>query len=392
MNLQIGEFSPEELADMYGTPLLVVDVSKVKERIEEFKLHLKEIPHLLCYSVKANPIPGLLKEISDTVLLEASSPGELLVSLKASKPDRIVLDGFKDSDLITAAMKLNVFLLNSDSIQELSEIGKMKMDLDFQVETIFGIRVSLGLKGESGIVSTSTLEDKFGVVPEQIRDALRISNEFGLELKCIHTHIGSQIERPGTYREVVERMFSLPHSEEFDLFDLGGGFGIRYSKTVPSLEAFLGELSDAYLEISDRVGFCPKIILEPGRSIVGESGYFISREKTRKKKGRVEWSIVDLSTNHLLERLYLFRTYPSWNEGNEVKIGGPLCFSGDELGVGRVSNGLLVLKNCGAYTISKSSQYNLYPRPKVILVDGYKSWEIKEGESYLKVLNDFGAD
>ncbi len=366
-----GGVSLIDLADKYDTPLIVYDLNLIEENYRSIKNALNA---KVLYSIKANPnlaILALLRKLGSGA--DAASPGEIYLAIKA---------GFKASDVLyTGAYLSNSdikygidsgVIFNFDSVRAFERA----MALGYRPKLVF-FRVDLGYgEGFAPGVTLAGEGSKFGMFLNDAVKAYRLAKSSGVEEFGIHAMMGSNVLNPDYFLKIAELLKEQAEVIEGEVgikisyFDMGGGFGIPYKPDEKPLD--LNKLNALK-------GFFPgELWVEPGRFIVGNAGYLLTRVTEVKRKGNRTYVGVDVGMNVLI-RPMLYGAYHhiiacGGGEGNEVvDVVGPICENTDKLAINRelprVKEGdLLVILNAGAYVYSMSSNYNGRLRPAEVVV------------------------
>lgn len=384
----------ERIAAEVGTPLYVYSYETFARHFQVFDGAFKEIPHITCYSCKANPNQSLLKTI--TVLgggVDIVSGGELYAALNASvPPDKIVFSGVgKTEEEITYAVKSQIAMINVESEDELTVAARVGKRLRRQVPVSIRVNPEIDAKTHP-YITTGLKKNKFGLLWGDARRLYDVmaANRW-LDPVGISSHIGSQITEISPFTEAVQslkRMVSELRQAGIGLrfMDIGGGLGITYKNELPPLPE---EYAKAIA--SELKGMDLTLILEPGRVIVGNSGIFVTRVLYVKKAGDKTFYIVDGAMNDLV-RPALYDAYHEIipvREGNAetlvADVVGPVCESGDFLAKGREMavlkpGDLVAVMSAGAYGHSMSSNYNLRKRVPEVLVKDDSFYVVRKRE------------
>ena len=384
-NFTIDHIKISNITKKYKTPIYCYSLRKIKQNIQNFKNNFKKINPLICYAVKANSNLGILKEIKKNNLgADVVSGGELMKALRAGiNPKKIVFSGVgKISEEIEFAINKNILLINAESKSEILEIDKIAKKKKKIVNV--GIRLNPNTDAKTlNQISTGKKENKFGVTQRIFLDLVKIVKKSkNLNLKCLSVHIGSQILSHKPYLKmlkVVNKIIKLSKFN-FEYIDLGGGIGIDYEhgnsrlnlkKYSQSIEKFL------------KTNNC-KIIFEPGRSIVGNSGILITKIIYIKEGFKKDFIILDAAMNDLMRpALYgakhkiipLKKKYKRSKKSYEFV--GPICESTDTFATVKKYQKLnekdyLIICDVGAYGISLASNYNVRPKPLELLIKNSK--------------------
>ena len=387
----------KEVADKVKTPFYLYSLGAVVENFRKVEKAFSSFNPLICYSLKANSNLALCRTLS---LLGAGadivSGGELHTALCAGFPsEKVVYAGVgKTAEEIEYALDQNILLFNVESEEEFEEIVKIATRLDKKAN--ISIRINPDVDPEThGYISTGKSENKFGIPFQQAERLYRKMKKIkAVNIKGVHFHIGSQITSAEPYIEALKKLKKfIEKLQKLDVklsyLDMGGGFGISYRE---------GEKEISLEELAKRiVPFFPedmKLILEPGRYIMGNAAALITRLLYRKKQNVKRFFIVDAGMNDLI-RPSLYGAYhrilpvekTPTGPWQKVSVVGPVCESGDfflqDTEFPPVEKGqLLAILDAGAYGFSMSSNYNSRPRPAEVLVKGEKWWLIREREDY----------
>ena len=282
--------SIKNIAKKYGTPAYCYSYKQLEENISNFKKSFKSFSPLICFAVKSNTNLNLIKEIKKFGLgADVVSMGELMMSLKAGiNPKKIVFSGVgKTSTEISYAIDKKILLINAESkseIQEIERIAKLKKQ-----KVNIGIRLNPNTDAKTlNQISTGKKENKFGVsskiFPELVKYCNKSKNIF---LKCLSVHIGSQILDHKPYEKMLKTIQKVINKvgHKFEFVDLGGGMGISYDKSDKKLNFKKYNVSiKNFLK-----KYNTKIIFEPGRSIIGNTGILVTKIIYIKKKRKKEF-------------------------------------------------------------------------------------------------------
>ena len=390
----IDNFKAKFLAKKFSTPIYCYSLKKINENIKNFENSFKTIKPLTCFAVKANPNKILLKEIGKMGLgADVVSIGELILALKAGiKPNKIVFSGVgKSSNEIIFAIKKKILLINAESRSEILKIEKIAKKRNKKVN--IGIRFNPNTDAKTlSQISTGKKENKFGVTEKVFLDLVDYSrNSKNLKLKCLSVHIGSQILDNKPYEKmlsVLERILKKVKFR-FEYIDLGGGMGIDYTQNSKKLN--LKKYSSKIAKFNKK--YQSKIIFEPGRSIVGNSGVLISKIIYIKEGHKKDFIILDAAMNDLIRpALYganhrIIPVTKNNKKSNKVyEFVGPICESTDKFstikGFQKLNeNDLILICDVGAYGMSLSSNYNLRPKPAELLIKDSKVLKIRKRQN-----------
>jgi diaminopimelate decarboxylase len=395
-----GEFfcddvSLASIAERFGTPAYVYSQRTILRNYESLRRTVSHIPGLICYSVKANShlrILSLLRQAGAG--FDVVSGGELARALRAgASPDTIVFSGVgKTQDEIDAGLAAGILMFNVESAGELDLIENRASALN-KVGRV-SIRVNPDVEADTHpYISTGQMIHKFGVpkdeAPELYRRAARSPH---LKVQGVACHIGSQILDVEPFLKALNEILTIARDLagegiKVEVLDLGGGYGITYGAERPlDVELMARGLEESLSKTSLR------LVIEPGRALVGNAGALITRVLYVKRNQTKNFVVIDSGMNDLMRPTL----YGSYHEivpargGIDVRlladIVGPLCESGDFFARDRdmpdVQPGdLLAVLTTGAYGFVLSSNYNTRPRPAEVLVNGAEAELIRERET-----------
>ena len=394
-NYFIEKLSADKLANKFGTPAYIYSETKIKDNIDKFKKKFSIIKPLICFSVKSNANKEILKIINKKGLgADVVSKGEMIRALKAGiNPKKIVFSGVgKKYDEIKFAVNKNILLINAESVSEIKEIEAIAKSLNRRIKV--GIRLNPDTDAKTlSSISTGKKENKFGVNTHQLRSILEnYKNSKYLDFACLSVHIGSQITSHKPYEKMLKVIqkninYSKHH---FEFIDLGGGMGIKYDRKDRILNyTKYKNLIKKFLDENNS-----KIIFEPGRSIIGDTGVLLSKIIYIKRMNKINFVIMDAGMNDLMRpALYGAKHNIIPTKKNNTKFQkkhefvGPICETTDKFLTKAnfqklKENDNLIISDVGAYGIVLSSNYNLRPIPPEILVKGSRSRIIKKRQTY----------
>jgi len=379
-----------ELAERYGTPLYITDENRIRANFRSYKTAFESVKHDIYFAVKANGNLAILRILaSEGAGADVFSGGELqLVKLAGIPLHKVLFNGnSKSEEELKEAVELKV-QVSVDSPDELRTLSVVAGEVGKEAEIAIRVNPDVSPKVNPKI-ATGLRESKFGIPYHEIlstyEEATRLPN---IAIKGIHCHIGSQILDVSVFREATEKMMSLveglyDRKIELEFVDLGGGLGIGYRNEekarAPTPKDLAGAILPTFEEKLKSLGITPKLILEPGRSIVGPASILVSRVNTVKHAFK-NFVAIDAGFN-LLIRPVMYDAYHEVVVANKLKapaselytVVGPICESGDIIARDRtlaeVKRGdLVAILDAGAYGFSMSSQYNGRPRCAEVLV------------------------
>lgn len=397
-----GEFYVEdvpvsEIADQVGTPCYVYSYKFIEDTYNEYKEAFSEIEPVICYSAKANSNLSILKAFSSLGCgFDIVSVGELKKVLKiGADPKKIVFSGVgKTRDEIIAAIEAEILFFNVESVDELEFINEIAISIEKKARISLRVNPNINPKTHP-YISTGFKKSKFGI---EINKAFEVYkdcvNKQGLQVVGIDAHIGSQIFEITPFIDSLIKLIELAdrllnEGLNIQYIDIGGGLGIKYEND----EQPLSKTKFANAIIKELNGKPYKIVLEPGRSLIGNGGIMLTRVLYNKIGTEKKFIIIDAAMNDLIRPAF----YDSYHEivtakqNNSNKdifdIVGPICESGDFLAKDRQfpsvsKDDLLVVKSAGAYGFVMSCNYNSRPRVAEVFVKGDKYFTIKQRESF----------
>lgn len=394
-----------DLAEKFRTPLYVYSYHTLIDHFLKLKQAFKSIKPLICYSVKANSNLAILKAlVNQGAGLDIVSGGELFRAKKAGCPAKEIVYASvgKTADEIEEAVKSGIFFFNVESFPELKNIQHIAKRLKKRVNVALRINPDVEPKTHKYII-TGKLTNKFGIDFQSAKRIILLARGFShVRISGLHIHIGSQITTPEPFVAAISRIvrfISLLKKEGIALeyLNIGGGLGIIYDQETPQTAA---RFAAKILPLLKKSGL--KIIMEPGRFIVGNAGILVTKVLYVKNTPQKKFMIVDSGMNDLI-RPALYGAYhnivPLQNTEYRIQktekadIVGPICESGDFLAKERMMPNLeegsyLAIMGAGAYGFSMASNYNSRRRPPEVLVNKDKVWVIRKRESYRDLIRN----
>ena len=382
------------VAERFGTPCYLYSRAALEAAFDEFRHELDGIDSMICYAVKANSNIAVLNVFARLGAgFDIVSLGELKRVLAAgADPKKIVFSGVgKSAAEMAFALETGIYCFNVESAPELDRLNTVAGKLGKKAPISLRVNPNVDAKTHP-YISTGLKENKFGVAYE---DALTTYKKAAglpnLEVTGIDCHIGSQLLDPAPFAEALEKLLQLidqlrVNGIELRHIDLGGGLGIRYKdEDEPSVKSYLQPL------LHELKGRGLKIMLEPGRRLVGNAGVLLTRVEYLKPGEAKNFAILAAAMNDLARpALYdawhdIVPVAPRPGEARTWEVVGPICESGDFLGLARPLNieagDLLAVMSAGAYGMAMSSNYNTRPRAVEVMVDGDKVHVIRQRET-----------
>ena len=391
------EVSLRALAAVAGTPAYVYSKAALLESLAGYGRAFHDVPHVVCYSVKANSNLGVLSVLAKAGAgADIVSGGELHRALRAgADPRRIVFSGVgKRADELQSALRAGILQFNCESEEELEQLAAVARTMRRRAPVAIRVNPEVDAKTHP-YIATALATSKFGIPAARARAAFRVAAGLrGLEIVGLACHIGSQIGKVRPFVEAARRMRELYVQLRADghplrRLDLGGGLGVPYGDgPAPASPQEYGRALVSVLR-----GIDARILVEPGRLLVANAGVLLARVLLRKQgaAGR-RFVVIDAGMNDLL-RPALYRAYHAIEPVGRPRgateladVVGPVCESADVLAPRRrlprlEAGDLIVLRTAGAYGMSMASQYNARRRPAEVLVSGESFRVVRRRES-----------
>lgn len=385
----------ERIVAKAGTPVYIYSRRTLERHYREFDEPFMEIPHLTCYSIKANSnlaIISIFARLGSGA--DIVSGGELYRALKAGiPPQKIVFSGVgKTDEEINEAIRKNILMFNVESEEELEVINQIAGKLG-KIANV-ALRVNPDVDPHThAYITTGKNINKFGIELEKAVEIYRKSERYrNLNFSGIDAHIGSQITLLTPFVEALRKLLEIINringkNIEIKYIDIGGGLGITYDEEEPPHPR-----EYAATIIENLKGWKGTLITEPGRVLTGNAGILVTKVLYRKNNSGKNFIIVDAGMNDLIRPAL----YGAFQEILPVKkvsgtlkadVVGPVCESGDFFAKDRIvadvkRGDLLAIMSAGAYGFSMSSNYNSRRRLPEVLVDGSRVHIIREREEY----------
>jgi diaminopimelate decarboxylase len=409
------------VAEEFGTPLYVYSAGTILDHYHRLDEALAPLDHLICYAVKANSNGTILKFLADAGAgFDIVSGAELFRALKAgADPRKCTFAGVgKARDEIEYALDQRVYSFNVESEAELELID--------QIAGAKKMRAPIAVRANPDVdphthqyIATGSHENKFGISLDQLgaiyARAAKMSN---IDIVGLQMHIGSQITETEPFAAAIEKVAPVVREMKTEygvkFFSIGGGMGIIYRRALESgsgkwwhehggeASAFsVQDYASAILPPLRELGI--RVLVEPGRFLVGNAGVLLTRVRYLKETGRKKFAIVDAGMNDLI-RPALYEAYheivpvaqPSTSRQDKIDIVGPVCESGDFLALEREmpplrQGDLLAVMSAGAYGFVMASSYNSRPLPAEVLVHHDKFRLIRKRQSWDDLVRDENA-
>lgn len=402
---QNGELSCEEvplarIAREVGTPVYVYSYATLERHWRVFEESFAGLPHLICFAMKANSNLAILRAITKMRGgFDIVSGGELFRALTAGAPaDRIVYSGVgKTEEEMRYALKAGILQFNVESEEELHLLNRVAKETGKKAPV--SIRVNPDINPRTHpYISTGLKKSKFGVPLKESLSLYETARRLPfLRIQGVGCHIGSQITKLSPFTDALGRVAKLVEALRkrgfsIETLDLGGGLGITYKDEVPPHPHQYGEaLQKGLASLGCRV------LLEPGRVIVGNAGILLTRVLYRKRQGAKRFVIVDGGMNDLIRPALYGSFHQIWpvkkgsRRRERVDVVGPICESGDFFAENRPlsvvgSADLLAVMSAGAYGFVMGSHYNSRPRTAEVMVRGDRFFVVRNREEYKDLL------
>lgn len=387
------------LAAGHGTPCYVYSRATIERHWRAFDQALAGQDHLVCYAVKANSNLAVLNVMARLGSgFDIVSVGELERVLRAGgDPAKIVFSGVgKRADELRRALEVGIHCFNVESAGELERLNAVAGEMKRRAPVSLRVNPDVDARTHP-YISTGLKENKFGIdigaAPGLYARATALPH---IEVIGVDCHIGSQLTEVAPFVAALERVLDLVDSLAaqgivLKHLDIGGGLGITYNDEAPPSPAVY---AGALLERLRGRKF--KVLIEPGRAIVGNAGILLTRVEYIKRTPHKNFAIVDAGMNDLIRpSLYgawqaIVPVAPRDVEAASYDVVGPVCETGDFLGKDRAlciePGDLLAVRSAGAYGFSMSSTYNSRPRAAEVMVDGDKTYLVRARETLVDLM------
>jgi diaminopimelate decarboxylase len=396
----------KRIAKEVGTPAYIYSLATLKRHYRVFDEAFAKVPHIVCFSVKANSNLALLRIFAKQGSgFDIVSGGELFRALKAGgDPSKIVFSGVgKKTEEIEYALATGILMFNVESEEELVALNGIAAGIGKKAP--ISLRVNPDVDPHTHpYISTGMKKAKFGIdITKSLETYKKAASLSHIDIVGVDCHIGSQltsvtpfVDALAKVREYLDRVLAGEMKKEgaqIRYLDLGGGLGINYHDETPPLPE---EYANAVVQGLE--GLNVTLILEPGRVIVGNAGILLTEVQYIKETDTKKFVIVDGGMNDLI-RPALYGSYQAIqpvveNNGEKIfaDVVGPICESGDffakDREIARPKRGdLLAVMSAGAYGFTMASNYNSHPKPPEVLVDGDKYYVVRKRESLEDLIN-----
>ena len=399
-NLFVEKLSIKNILKKNKTPFYIYSESQIAFNFLKFANTFKKTDPLICFAAKSNSNLNILRVLGKLGAgADVVSGGELLKALKAGiRPNKIVFSGVgKTEEELKIAINKKILLINCESESEAKLVNNLAKKLRKKVSIGFRLNPNVDAKTHKNI-STGKAENKFGLSIKNFKVFLKTVKTFkNVKLEALSVHIGSQILNDTPFRKTLNVMSKLIKELKLNLkyVDLGGGFGINYTDKEQPIN--LNKYSKLVHNFSKKLN-C-KIIFEPGRFIIGNTGLLISKIQFIKKGANKNFIILDAGMNDFM-RPALYEAFhkiipiskKSSRMKGKIEFVGPICETTCKFGVYKNypkinENEFVAITNVGAYGSSLSSNYNTRPLVAEILINKNKLRYIRKKQNLLKLIN-----
>lgn len=388
----------EFLAQSFGTPLYVYDGEKIMQQVAALKQGFAPVKHKIKYAIKALTNIAVLK-----LIREAGAGADVVSIFEAHLAMRA---GFTPSEInytpngvafneIEEGVKVGLSI-NVDNLPTLEKFGQT-----YGNSYACGLRLNPHIMAGGNLkISTGHKHSKFGISIEQLPQLLAIVKKYNINIQNLHIHTGSEITDVDVYMKMADVLFETANQfPTLKAIDFGGGFKVKYKEgdKVTDMEKLGRELSTRFNDYCKQTNRDLELWLEPGKFLVSEAGYLITRANVVKENPSITFVAVDTGLNHLI-RPMMYDAYHEIINGSNTSgdkktynVVGNICET-DTLGAERhlhtVCEGdIIVLKNAGAYGFSMASNYNSRPRPAEVLIRNGKAELVRKRETLDDLLN-----
>ncbi len=399
-NLFVEKLSIKNILKKNKTPFYIYSESQIAFNFLKFANTFKKTDPLICFAAKSNSNLNILRVLGKLGAgADVVSGGELLKALKSGiRPNKIVFSGVgKTEEELKIAINKKILLINCESESEAKLVNNLSKKLRKKVSIGFRLNPNVDAKTHKNI-STGKAENKFGLSIKNFKVFLKTVKTFkNVKLEALSVHIGSQILNDTPFRKTLNVMSKLIKELKLNLkyVDLGGGFGINYTDKEKPIN--LSKYSKLVHNFSKKLN-C-RIIFEPGRSIIGNTGLLISKIQFIKKGTNKNFIILDAGMNDFM-RPALYEAFhkiipiskKSSRMKGKIEFVGPICETTCKFGVYKNypkinENEFVAITNVGAYGSSLSSNYNTRPLVAEILINKNKLRYIRKKQNLLKLIN-----
>jgi diaminopimelate decarboxylase len=394
--------SISEIAANVKTPFYLYSYEILKSNYYNYVNAFSDVDLLICYACKANSNIGILRALGKLGSgADILSQGELIRAIKAGiPPEKIVFNGNgKTKEELEYALDTGVFIFNVDSPAELFTLNEVARTKNIIAKVALRVNPDINPLTHP-YVATGLAKSKFGIPIHEAKEVYRIANSLeNIKILGVHSHIGSQLSKVELYLETLKKILNLIRDLKnvnihIEFINLGGGIGIPYHE-----KDIMPEPKDLAHAIKTLIKGTYKLILEPGRSIVGPAGVLVTKVLYQKHTHKKNFLVVDAGMNDLI-RPSIYNAYHQilsvvdhrHKEQVTYDIVGPICEEADFLARDRIlhrmkQGDLIVVKDAGAYGFSMSSNYNSRLRCPEVMVISDKEYIIRDRDTHEELIN-----
>lgn len=378
MTYKIGNISVDDLVKQFGTPIYVYDANHIRSQYTKLDEAFGSIDHRIHYAMKANENPTILNILKDLGSgIDAVSPYEI---------DRALNQGFKNDDIVftpsCASINEIKYALHNNINIHIGAVEYFSMLGELLRGKSIGLRLNPGVEiGGNQKIATSHADSKFGIPIIYLNKVKEYEKQFGFSVNSLHIHTGSNVKNVNDLKKSINNLFEYIHNfENIKYLDIGSGLKIKYQETDDEID--IEEYGKYIKQKLKESGKEIEIKIEPGKFLVGNSGYLLTSVNIVKNGYNKKFVGVNSGFHHLIRPMYYGAYHEIINISNlngelqKYDVVGQLCeedtFAKDRM-INFVSQGdILVFKSAGAYSYSMAMEYNLRKKPVEILVDGDK--------------------
>ena len=417
-NLHGEDVDLARVAQEFGTPLYVYSAGTILDHYQRFDAVLSPLDHLICYAVKANSNGAILKLLAEAGAgFDIVSGGELFRVLKAGgDPRKCTFAGVgKSREEIEYALDQRVYSFNVESEAELERVDQIAAKRNWRAPVALRVNPDVDPHTHQ-YISTGSHENKFGIPLDQLTSVYeRAAQMRNIDIVGVQMHIGSQIKEAEPFAAAIHKtaplVRCLKDKHEIKFFSIGGGMGIIYRRALESgcgkwwhdhdgePSAFsVRDYANAIVPPLRELGV--RVLIEPGRFLVGNAGVLLTRVHYIKETGQKKFAIVDAGMNDLI-RPALYQSYHEIvrcrasvsDAAEKIDIVGPVCESGDFFARDREmpelrEGDLLAIMSAGAYGFVMASNYNSRPLPAEVLIRGDTFALIRKRQTWEDLVRD----
>lgn len=381
-----------QLAEQFGTPLYVYDSAKIVAQIQTLRTAFAGVDLKIKYAAKALTniaILALMKKQGIGVDVVSINEGKLALHAGFASTDIMFTPSGVDFQEIVEAVELG-FSLNLDNLSSLEKLGAK-----YGNTKACAIRINPGvMAGGNYKISTGHIHSKFGISIQQLPQIIEVVEKYDIKINGLHVHTGSEVVDVEVFLKVASILFTAGlQFSDLEFIDFGGGFKVAYKEgdKITDIQGLGKALTESFITFCDRYGKKLQVWIEPGKFLVSESGYLLTKATVVKETPTLTFVGVNTGLNHLIRPMMYDAYHEITNASNPsgekkmYNVVGYICET-DTLGAERFLNevregDLLVIHNAGAYGFSMASNYNSRVRPAEVLIENGKARLIRKQET-----------